>query len=176
MKRRKGITIGLFGTCDESRWRDRFMAEYKRLKIKYYNPQVAPGTWDPKMADIEARHLAHDQIILFPVTSESYGLGSLAETGYSILSALKLNGQRDVVILIDQTLDQRLVYGPDAKASLRARRLVLAHLKKLRLDRVYVVDTMDELMAVSLKLYHCAVIREEIRQYNPAVKFKKKRE
>lgn len=149
------------------------MAEYQGLKIKYYNPQVAPGTWDPKMANIEAEHLAHDEIILFPVTSESYGLGSLAETGYSILSALKLNGQRDVVILIDQTLDQNLMESPEAKASLRARKLVLAHVKKLCLDRVYVVDTMDELLTVSLKLYHCAVIRSELRRYNPEVKFKK---
>ena len=69
--------IGLFGTCGNSLWRDQFISVYKEKGIEYFNPQKED--WCPEDADIEAQHLVQDEIVLFPVTDESYGCGSLAE-------------------------------------------------------------------------------------------------
>ena len=82
--------IGLFGTCGNSRWRDAFIEKYKELGIAFFNPQVED--WTPDCAVEEARHLAEDRIILFPVTSETYGIGSIAETGFCVLQAIRSEG------------------------------------------------------------------------------------
>ena len=58
--------IGLFGTCGNSTWRNKFMEIYDKKNIIYYNPQV--DDWKPEDAVIEAERLANDQIILFPIT------------------------------------------------------------------------------------------------------------
>jgi hypothetical protein len=173
--------IGLFGTCGGSRWRDAFISAYNDHRIAWYNPQVEE--WDPSCADIEADHLANDAIILFPVTNETYAFGSLAETGFSILQALRLDDRREFVLYVAKdiapfdpkgnVLDDRLL--PDgspneasrAKESLRARALVRQHLIKLRLPNVYLVDTLEEMLAVSLRLWETAKIRLELEHYNP---------
>ncbi len=72
------VTVGLFGTCGGSLWREPFEAKYNEQGIVFFNPQV--DDWNPSMADIEAQHLAEDEIILFPITGETYGTGSLAES------------------------------------------------------------------------------------------------
>jgi hypothetical protein len=142
-------TIGLFGTCGNSQWRDLFIEEYKKLNINYFNPQKE--NWKPEDAVIEAHHLANDDIILFPITNETYGLGSLSEVGFSILQAIKLNKNRFFVVLIN--LD---VKGEDEKLreeSIRMRALVREHLRKLDMSNVYVVTDMLQMLDVSLKLY-----------------------
>lgn len=144
--------IGLFGTCDKSKWRDAFMNEYDCLGIKYFNPMVE--NWKPEDAIIEAEHLANDGIILFPVTSESYGMGSLAETGFSILQAIRYDSNRFVVVYIDHLLNSGLEENPDLyKASIRTRALVIAHLKKMKYQNVYVVDGLESMLKVSITLH-----------------------
>ncbi len=167
------LCIGLFGTCGGSEWRESFMADYDLDKIPYFNPQV--DDWKPELADIEAEHLADDEIILFPITSETYATGSLAETGFSILQAIRLDDRRDFVIMIDKDLDQELKdENPGmAKESLRARALVLQHLKKLRLSNLYVVDNLDQMLEVSLKLYTARQLTSGLKQFNPHRKGKK---
>jgi len=157
--------IGLFGTCGGSKWRDLFMARYKEEGISFYNPQVE--NWKPEDAVEEAEHLANDAVILFPITGETYGTGSLAETGFSVLNAIRLDDRRDFVIMIEQRLDDSLDNQVARKESLRARALVFQHLKKLRLSNLYVVYTLDEMLAVSLTLHQAAVLREPLKQYNP---------
>lgn len=159
------LCIGLFGTCGRSRWRDRFMALYTERGIEFYNPNVPD--WKPELAQVEADHLANDDVILFPVTAETYGTGSLAETGFSIIQAIRLDDRRDFVILIEQRLDEDLDNAELRKESLRARALVLQHLKKLRLPNVYVVDTLEEMLQLSLVLYQAAALRAPLREYNP---------
>jgi len=159
------LCIGLFGTCGKSTWRVPFMVRYDELGIPYFNPQVPD--WKPEDAIIEAEHLADDDIILFPITSETYATGSLAETGFSILNAVRLDDRRDFVILIDQKLDDELDDAIARKESLRARALVLQHLKKLRLPNVYLVETMEEMLDISLKLFEAAKLRDPLRKYNP---------
>lgn len=161
--------IGLFGTCGNSRWRDRFMAAYNEAGITFYNPQVE-GEWDPSMATIEANHLANDPIILFPVTGETYGTGSLAETGFSILQALKFNQHRYTVVMIDPVLDAKLTNQALRQESLRARALVTAHLYKLapNLPGLYVVESLDDMLALSLELHTVATHQAGInRRFKP---------
>ena len=86
--------IGLFATCGRSTWRKEFVEQYEELDIEFFNPQVGLGEWHPGMVDDENRHLAEDEIILFPVTDESTGQGSLAEIGFSIQQALRMKRNR----------------------------------------------------------------------------------
>jgi|SRR3989339_675174 len=157
--------VGLFGTCGGSRWREAFMKKYEEAGIEFFNPQVAD--WKPEDAVKEAEHLANDAIILFPITGETYGTGSLAETGFSVLNAIRLDNRRDFVIMIEQQLDDSLTDQVARKESLRARALVFQHLKKLRLSNLYVVSILEEMLAVSLTLHKAAVLREPLKQYNP---------
>lgn len=159
------LCVGLFGTCGDSTWRDRFIKIYNDKDIMFFNPQVEE--WDPSMAAIEAEHLAEDAVILFPVLSETYGLGSCSEVGFSILNAIRLDNLRDFVLLIDDKLDDNLMENKElAKESLRSRALIKQHLKKLALSNVYLVDTLDEMLAVSLNLYYAAEYRVALQKYN----------
>ena len=165
---RNGITIGLFGTCDKSVWRNEFIDEYNIRKISHYNPQVAD--WQPECADIEAYHLAHDKIILFPVLSETDGLGSLSEIGFSIMNAIKLNTSAHFIILIDDKVDDSVGDENIRNKSNTNRALVKAHLKELDLSNVYLVDTLDEMLYVSLVLYNSENCKRDIMKYSLAAK------
>lgn len=159
------LAIGLFGTCGKSKWRQPFMKRYHELGIDFFNPQV--DDWKPEMAVEEAKHLAEDAVVLFPITGETYASGSLAEVGFSILNAIKLDDRRDFVIMIEMQLDESLDNADMRKESLRARALVVQHLKKLRLPNVYIVDTLEQMLEISLELYEAAAIREPLRVFNP---------
>ena len=161
------LCIGLFGTCGGSKWRDPFIHRYKQEEIPYFNPQV--DDWKPEDAIEEAKHLAEDAVILFPITSETYATGSLAETGFSVLNAIRLDDRRDFVILIEQNLDGHLDDEVARKESLRARALVKEHLRKLRLSNLYVVDSLEEMLEVSITLFRAAKMREPLRRFNPHV-------
>lgn len=158
--------IGLFGTCGRSTWRDKFIEIYSAKGISFFNPNVAD--WKPELAEIEAEHLASDQIILFPITKETYGTGSLAETGFSVLNAIKLDDRRDFVIMVDQVLDEDLMTDNPvaAKESLRARALVKQHLKKLGFSNLFVVETLDEMMEVSLVLWDSHQVRNKVKNFS----------
>ena len=176
------LTIGMFGTCGGSQWRERlFIPRYDKLGIDCYNPQVED--WDESLAEVEANHLANDAIVLFPITNETYAFGSLAETGFSMLNAMRLDDRREFVIYIAQDiaakdpkgdlLDDRLNEDGSkndrsrAKDSLRARALVKQHLIKLQLPNVYLVDSLEQMLDVSLKLWESVKIRYPLRELNP---------
>jgi hypothetical protein len=158
-------TVGLFGTCGNSSWRNSFMARYEAEQIPFFNPQVKD--WKPEDAVKEAEHLANDEVVLFPITSETYASGSLSEVGFSILQAIRLDDRRDFVVMIEQKLDKELDNEIARKESLRARALVLQHLKKLRLKNVYVVSSLEEMLEVSVELYRVAQIRLPLARFNP---------
>ena len=151
MKQDKIPCVGLFGTCGGSRWRDPFMKAYDERGFNYYNPQV--DNWEPWMAKEEADHLAQDAIILFPVTSETYGLGSLAETGYSILQALRRDSRREFIIMIDDHLDDSLTDEALCKESMRGRKLISSHLAKINMSNVHVVVSLEDMLELSIRLY-----------------------
>jgi len=163
------LTIGLFGTCGNSTWRNKFMEEYDKQKIRYFNPQK--DDWKPEDAAIEAEHLVNDDIILFPVTNETFGFGSLAETGFSILQAIKLNQRRNVIVMIDPDVPvpQVEVWTRDnelsRKDSIRTRALVMAHLKKLDYPNVYIVNSLDNMLKLSLHLHAIEILKMGAEKY-----------
>lgn len=159
------LNIGLFGTCGSTKWRDPFMKKYEELGIPFFNPQVED--WKPELAAIEARHLAEDKVILFPITNETYGTGSLSEIGFSILNAIKLDDRRNFVVMIEMDLLPELSDPIARKESIRARALVYEHLRKLRLSNLYVVESLEEMMDVSLELFKAAKIISPLEKYNP---------
>ncbi len=162
------VTVGLFGTCGGSKWREPFMAKYRELGIDFYNPQVE--NWDPSCAEEEARHLAEDEVILFPITGETYAFGSLSEVGFSVLQAIRLDDRRDFVVMIETELGPHLADAAQRKESSRSRALVKQHLKKLRLKNLYVVDTLDEMLETSILLHQAATIRAPLARFNPHAK------
>lgn len=161
------ITIGLFGTCGGSQWRLPFIQAFETNGMGYFNPQV--DDWDDSYAPIEAEHLVEDEIILFPVTSETYGNGSLAEVGFSINQAIRSDNERFVVVFVDPTVDAKLKEDNAvlAKDSTRSRALVLAHLKKQASNypNVYVVDSLDKMWEVSFHLYESMSAMKAARKF-----------
>lgn len=145
------LCIGLFGTCDQNRWRDPFMATYDSLGIEYFNPMV--DDWNPGMVPLEAQHLAEDEIILFPILGWSYGQGSLSELGFGPLKAMRQNRNRSFVYFIETKMHERLTDPEQCKTSVRARKLLLGHLKELDAPNIYVVNSLDQMMEASVKLY-----------------------
>lgn len=159
------VTVGLFGTCGGSSWRVPFKKAFDAMGIAYFDPQVE--NWEPSMAAVEADHLAEDEIILFPVTGETYGTGSLCEAGFSILQAIRLDDRRDFIILIERELNPSLDNPVAAKESLRARALVKKHLEKLRLSNLFLVDSLPQMLSISLELYRAAAIKKGLLHLNP---------
>jgi len=157
--------VGLFGTCGNSKWRDDFIAEFDKLSINFFNPLV--DDWKPEDAEIEAKHLAEDDIILFPITSETYGVGSLSEVGFGVLSAIKLDDRRDFVVMIDMNLSEELMKDADrAKESLRARALVKQHLKAQKLPNVYLVENVEDMKEVAITLFNSNQIKNKINKFS----------
>ncbi len=131
--------VGLFGTCGNSKWRDPVMEALKNAGIKSFNPVV--DNWTPECAKIEAEHLATDRVILFVVTGETEGFGSLAETGWAYLGAIA-RGQK-VFFVIEDFPDGN----PKSDAN-RARVLVRAHMVK---NSITVFATIEEATQVVIK-------------------------
>lgn len=143
------MTVGLFGTCGNSRWRDKFITFLIDGDIEYFNP--IKENWKMTDAKIEAEHLANDSIILFPVTNETLGLGSLGEVGFSILQAIKMNTDRNIIVMVDDFVSDEVYVDFDDTLiveSVKMRALVKAHLKKLNYPNVHVVSNLDEMFEV----------------------------
>lgn len=149
---KKKICVGLFGTSGKSTWRKAFIEKYAGEGIDYFNPQVAE--WTPACAEAEARHLAHDDILLYPILGETFGVGSLAESGFAVAQVLKPGPARHVLLFIEPKVDAALREKSPAQAeeSDRARKLVRAHLDELRLPNVRHCSSLAEMLALSLEI------------------------
>jgi len=160
------ITVGLFGTCGGSQWREPFLETCEGLEVEVFNPVVPE--WDPSFAVQEAEHLVNDDIILFPVTEETYDEGSLAETGYSISQALRSNKGRYVVVYVAPQVHREEEDADKAKAttSNKMRALVLAHLKRQRgtFPNVFVVESLDEMHRAMIHLIAALKIINQINE------------
>lgn len=157
------LTIGLFGTCGKSTWRKEFIQKYEEQGIAFFNPQV--DNWSPECADNEAWHLINDDIILFPVTDETFASGSLAETGFSIASALNNSHNRFVLIYVAPDVSEALKESNllAAQESKRARTLVLAHLRTLTNPRVILVSSLAQMLTCSLKVHSALSLLQEVK-------------
>jgi hypothetical protein len=160
------ITVGLFGTCGGSQWREPFLETCEEEEVEVFNPVVPE--WDPSFAIREAEHLVNDDIILFPVTGETWGEGSLAETGYSISQALRSNRVRYVVVFVEPQVHRELEAADKGKAvtSNKMRALVLAHLKRQRdtFPNVFVVESLDEMHRAMIHLIAALKIINQINE------------
>lgn len=164
--------VGLFGTWGDSTFRqDLFIPAYEELGIQYFNPQV--DDWKPELADIESDHLAFDVVQCWPVLGSTYGAGSLAEQGYSIASSLRAASPlpKFIIPMIELELDDRLTDEVARQESLRARKLATAHLRNSESPFIYPVESLDEMLAVSISLYGAArTLVEAARSYNPSLR------
>lgn len=165
------VTIGLFGTCGKSTWRKDFIDFYEIEGMEYFNPQKEG--WSPADAEIEADHLVNDEILLFPVTAETYAFGSLAETGFSIMQALKFSENRDIVVMIepDVDMDEKMMSTNELsqhlvlkKETQRARALVKAHLKKVNYPNVWMVESLEDMLELSISLYDIHMTQRDLHE------------
>lgn len=110
--------------------------------------------------------MINDDVILFPITSETFGTGSLAETGFSILSAIKSNNKRFVIIFIDDNVNPLLqLENPTAsKESKNSRAIIKSHLSKIDYDNVFIVDSLNRMLELSIKLYKISESLIEIKK------------
>ena len=147
-------TIGLFGTCGNSTWRDSFIKDYNEKGIFFFNPQLPAGTWTPGCAKEENTHLMNDGVILFPVTHETTGQGSLAEIGFSILASLRRNPDRYFIFMIDDDCTDPNASESAIKDSIRSRKLVKSKLQEVAKenDGVFLVDSLAEMFDLSTLL------------------------
>jgi Nucleoside 2-deoxyribosyltransferase like len=122
--------VGLFGTCGGSKWRDAVKDWLLLAGVDYFDP-VVPN-WTPECAAVEAEHLANDKVLIVAITGETESYGSLAETGWAMLSAHR-NNQTAILVVEDCPGDPMSV--PN-----RARKLVRAHAVKAGV-RIY--DSID---------------------------------
>jgi hypothetical protein len=137
------------------------MSKYTELGIEYFNPMV--DDWNPGMVPLEAKHLAEDEVILFPILGWSYAEGSLSEMGFGPLKAMRQNMNRSFVFYVETTLHKRLADPDRCKSSLRARELVLGHLAQAAAPNIYVVRSLDEMLDVSIRLFQTHKDLNEIR-------------
>lgn len=137
------------------------MAKYDELGIPYFNPMV--DDWHPGLVPLEAQHLAEDEIIMFPILGWSYAEGSLSEMGFGPLKAMRQNINRSFVYFIETTLHERLTDPDRCKASLRARQLLLGHLKQLNAPNVYVVKSLEKALETTVTLYGVHKQMHELR-------------
>lgn len=169
MENKSKPTIGLFGTCGSSKWRDPFIAEYEARGMVYFNPLKA--NWTPDDAVEEAKHLQSDDILLFPVTGETYGSASLAELALAALSAETSDTPRYVIAYINPKADDSLQSLPTSyKESNNARAIVLAHLRRMSewhippttsFKSLYLARSMEEMLSLSTKLYAVALAQKQ---------------
>ncbi len=154
------VIIGLFGTCGHSKWRDEFVKAYDEAGIAYFNPNTE--NWTKACAEHEAFHLKRDNIILLPLTNETFGSASVAEVAIACSRAQEMN---NYVILMMEEIHQTLKdeHPRFFKEANNARNIVLGHLKMATSPNVFVVDNLQQMLAVSLKLHQICTHLNEIR-------------
>jgi len=149
-------TIGLFGTCGASRWREPFVERYTTLGIPFYNPQVAE--WTPACAEAENEHFRSDAILLYPVTAETTGFGSLAEVGLAVAEIERSNlrgpltAARELLVYIDPDCTDPKANEIQIRDSRRTRTLVTSKLPAYVGPHIQVCTSLDDMLARSVRL------------------------
>lgn len=105
---------------------------------------------------MENFHFLNDDIVIFSITSETPSLGSLAETGFSVLSVLfnSSNKNRFFIVYIDN--DCQFENNDLREESIRSRILVKSKLKELSasFDRLILTESLNESLKISIDLYN----------------------
>ena len=139
--------VGLFGTCADSKWRDKVIPLLEAAGVKYFNPVVE--NWTEECMKIEAEHAANDQVIMFVITGETTAIASMAESGWLALQA-QLRGQNFIVVLDDMN--------PEPDPSLRinkTRKLLRTHIAALpdiAHEAIMICDTIEEATKEAIRI------------------------
>merc|ERR1712166_1102021 len=100
--------VFLGGTCGDSRWRiDQAIPLLEAAGCSFYNPQLAPGTWTPKLIPVERNAKKQAECLLFVVTPDTRGVASMVE------AAELLSSGRTMVLVMTayggKTEDQEMI-------------------------------------------------------------------
>lgn len=140
--------MGTIGGAYEDKSRDCWR-EYEiqpvlhELDVTYFNPVVS--NWTDEDAEREARAIAGAETIILVITEASPSLGSLAESGWAVLSAIER----------DQTIIAYIAPDSDDVDSQRARNIVLSQARPLSasVNELILVESLDEVKAALRDLY-----------------------
>lgn len=167
MKNYEAKTVGLFGTCGSSKWREPFIKRLDELGVSWYNP--CREDWD---AEEDSFQLKNDRIILMPVTDETYGTGTLSESAFGVVTTLASVYQKSAKLVIyiapEVKYDEEnpnLSNSVAVKESNRARKIVAEHIKVFdNLPNVYFVDSLEKMLDVTEKLVELVNLEDSIRE------------
>jgi hypothetical protein len=139
-----GTIGGAYEDPNRDCWREELVQPVlEELGVTYFNPVVS--VWTEESAEIEARVIAQAETIVLVITAAHPSIGSLAESGWAVLSAI----EREQTIII--------YIAPDSanEDSWRARRIVLSQARPLaeNLDNVMIVDSLDGVVAALRQVY-----------------------
>jgi hypothetical protein len=126
--------------------------------------------WTPDRADefvqVENSNLKSNDIVLFPVTNETTGQGSLAEIGFSVCDVMRNINNRVLIVLIDLDCIDDKATESQIEESKRSRKLVRS---KVELEtkinpNVFLVDNIYDMKTLSLELHDSMIGFNNIRE------------
>ncbi len=159
--------IFLMGTVGKSQWREPIKAACAAEGISVFDPVVPE--WNEESSRREADALQHARVILMAITDETPSVGSLAESGWAALSALKRHQALGLYIdpdyvesasppsgwRIDQAAGDKGILETMESASQRARKLVTHHAGRLKEQfpemTIYMAADLDDLQAWAIR-------------------------
>lgn len=139
--------VSLFGTCNNSNWREEVMSRLAAANIEFFNP-VVPD-WKPEHAVNEAKHAAEDAVIMLVITGETTSIASMAESGWLAAHAIQ-RGQSLVMVLQDMPAETEPV--DDTKRNNKARNLLRQHIKSLNSPNVFLCETIEAAADMAIQL------------------------
>lgn len=143
-------TVGLFGTCGNSTWRNAYISWFESMGIQYFNPLLTNREYDnvedPKR---EAQHLTNDRVIIFPVLGLTDGILSLGEVNIAIAQVI-MSWNRHLIVFIEPNANPNFVTDTAKLAkSNQMRSLYLAHLSNIHHPRIHIVESEEAMWEVS---------------------------
>ncbi|MEM9953963.1 MAG: nucleoside 2-deoxyribosyltransferase domain-containing protein [Chloroflexota bacterium] len=140
-----GTIGGDYSDPNRDCWREQVIQPVlDELGVTYYNPVVE--NWSEENAREEAEAIANAETIVLVITESHNSFGSLAESGWAVLSAVQRN-QTVIVYIADES---------DNADSLRARQIVLSQMIPLAssIDALIVTESLVEVTDALIDLYH----------------------
>jgi hypothetical protein len=126
-----GITVlGLFGTCNESKWREELLTKLDN-EITYFNPVV--DDWNEEAQANEDKHKKSDTFILLTLTPEMKGFYTIAE----IIEMAYTNPCRVIFCHLDE-------YGGKKfdEAQIRSLKKIIKDIEAVGVTHIY--DNLDD--------------------------------
>ncbi len=139
-----GTIGGAWSDPNRDCWREHVIQpELDELGVTYYNPVVED--WSEENAREEAEAIKNAETIVMVITANHSSIGSLAESGWAILSAIER--KQTVIVYIAKDSND-----PD---SLRARKIVLSQATTLapQLDELILVNDIEGVLKALHELY-----------------------